>query len=256
MGDIVAVGSNGRLLDGSRLFSRRQVPTARGLFVTGTDTGVGKTWVSCALLSALAARGRRVIGMKPVASGCQATPQGLRSEDALALQAAANVTASYTEVNPYAFAPAIAPHIAAQEAGVAIDFARIGTAAAKLAGRADWLIIEGVGGWRVPLGPDGDVAALALMLRYPVLLVVGLRLGCINHALLSVEAIESSGLPLVGWVGNPIEAEMARREENLATLRASIPAPCLGVLPWLPVCQPEQLAAGLTLELLLRSGAS
>ena len=214
----------------------------RGCFVTGTDTEIGKTWVSCGLLTALAQQGQRVLGMKPIASGCQRTVEGLRSDDALYLQAASSITAPYHDINPYALEPAIAPHIAAREAGITIDFEQIRATAERLAGKVDHLVVEGVGGWRVPLGNDGDVAALAGMLGLPMILTVGVRLGCINHALLSAEAIQSDGLILAGWVANLIEPATQRLEDNLQTLRQRIKAPCLGVIPFLPDYNPERLA--------------
>ena len=222
----------------------------RGFFVTGTDTGVGKTWVARGLMSALQSRGHRVAGMKPVASGCQRRVEGLRNEDALALQASSSFPVSYETVNPYAFEPFIAPHIAAFDAGVAIDFARIRARAEALAERADRLVVEGVGGWRVPLGKAGDVSALAAVLGLPVVLVVGVRLGCLNHALLSVEAIEADGQPLAGWVANRIDPQAERWRENIQTLRDSISAPCLGVIPFFQAFQPAEAAACLSDRLL------
>lgn len=219
----------------------------KGFFVTGTDTEVGKTVVAAGLVHALAARGLRVAGMKPVASGGRETSAGLRNADAEALIATANVAADYTEVNPYCFAPPIAPHIAAAEAGVAIEAAKILAAAETLAARADAIVVEGVGGWRVPLAPDFDVAALAGALGLPVVLVVGLRLGCLNHALLTAEAIRASGSALAGWVGSAVEPQMARRDENIATLRKFLGAPCLGVVPHLE--NPTAAAVALHLDL-------
>ena len=220
----------------------------KGYFLTGTDTGIGKTWVGCGLITALRQRGQRVIGMKPVASGCQRTPQGLRNDDALRLQTVSTVEVPYDSINPYTFEPPIAPHIAAREAGVAIVFARIRALAEALALHADYLIVEGVGGWRVPLGQDGDVAALAAALNLPVVLVVGIRLGCLNHALLSAAAITATGLPLAGWVANLIDPHTERLSENLETLKQGIAAPCLGVTPFLPAFAPEHLAACLHLQ--------
>jgi dethiobiotin synthetase len=225
-------------------------PTLKGFFITGTDTGIGKTWVGCGLIVALRRRGHRVIGMKPIASGCEVTPDGLRNEDALRLQAVSTVPVPYHSINPYAFEPAIAPHLAAREAGIDIQFIRIRELAEALALHADYVIIEGVGGWRVPLGADGFVADLAVALNLPVVLVVGIRLGCINHALLSADAIRAAGLPLAGWVANVVDPAMQRLQENLQTLTAAIPAPCLGRLPFFPEFQPEHLATCLHPELL------
>lgn len=225
---------------------------AKGFFITGTDTGVGKTLVSCVLLHALRARGLRAAGMKPVASGCEQTPAGLRNADALALQAASSSPPDYATLNPYAFAPAIAPHLAAQAAGVTMDFARITSCYQALARQADAVVVEGAGGWRVPLGPSGDMADLAAALGLPVILVVGLRLGCLNHARLSAEAIRTRGLPLAGWVANALDPDMAERAANVATLIQTLPAPCLGQLPYQATIGPAAaLAQRLDMDLLL-----
>jgi dethiobiotin synthetase len=199
-------------------------------FVTGTDTGIGKTLVCCALLHGFAARGKRVVGMKPVAAGCNADNQ---NEDALQLRAASNVAASYEFTNPYCFPLAIAPHLAAQEAGIEIQLPRILEAYQKLAAQADVVIVEGVGGLRVPLNAQQDSADLIRKLGLPIVLVVGIRLGCLNHALLTVEAINARGLMLAGWVANVIEVDMPQCEENIAALQQRIPAPLLGIVPYL-----------------------
>ncbi|MGH8226081.1 MAG: dethiobiotin synthase [Gammaproteobacteria bacterium] len=219
----------------------------KGFFVTGTDTEVGKTVVAAGLVHALAARGLRVAGMKPVASGGRETPAGLRNEDAEMLIAAANVAGDYAEINPYCFAPPIAPHIAAAEAGITIEADRILAAAKTLASRSDALVVEGVGGWRVPLAPDFDVAALAAALGLPVILVVGMRLGCLNHALLTAESIRASGCTFAGWVANEVDPAMERREENFVTLKAALAAPCLGRIPHLDNPTPAAVAAQLHL---------
>lgn len=203
-----------------------------GVFIAGTDTGIGKTFVSCALLHALRAAGLRARGMKPVASGCERTAEGLRNEDALALIEASDPQPDdYTLCNPYAFEPAIAPHLAAADAGVRIELARIQTAYQQLAAQAEVVVVEGVGGWMVPLSDPLDAGAIPGALKLPVILVVGLRLGCINHARLSARAIESDGCELLGWIGNTIDPAMERREDNIETLRRVLPAPCLGLLP-------------------------
>ncbi len=217
----------------------------RGFFVTGTDTGVGKTRVSAGLIAALRGQGLRVAGMKPVASGCTATLAGLRNADALALLAASGLELPYEWVNPYAFAPAVAPHLAAAEAGVTIRFAAIEQALDRLAAQSDCVVVEGVGGWRVPLGSDADVADLAKHLELPVVLVVGLRLGCLNHAALTATDIRRCGLPLAGWVGNAVEAGFERLEDNLTALGNILPEPCLGILPHAPRGTPEGVARDL-----------
>lgn len=214
----------------------------QGLFITGTDTEIGKTEVTLGLMSALQQCGQRVLGMKPVAAGCAVTADGLRNEDARRIQAQCSQPLAYAQINPYAFAPPIAPHIAAAQAGVEIALAPIQAAYQRLAAQADWVIVEGVGGWRVPLGPELTLADLPRTLELPVLLVVGLRLGCLNHALLSAEAIQASGLQLAGWIANGVDPAMAAADENLASLRARLPAPCMGVVPYLKHPTPVRVA--------------
>lgn len=199
------------------------------LFVTGTDTGCGKTHVSCALLKALRQAGEDAVGYKPVAAGCEGTPSGLRNEDALALQSHSNGAEDYAAINPVALAPPVAPHLAAARAGVTIDPGRLVAGAEALAARHDWVIVEGAGGFLVPLGADTDFADLVGRAHWPVLLVVGMRLGCLNHALLTVEAIARRGR-LAGWVANALPPRQDWLEENIATLRDRIAAPCLGVV--------------------------
>jgi len=208
--------------------------SADRLFVTGTDTGVGKTRIAAGLCKALAIAGYRVAGMKPVASGCESTPEGLRNDDALTLKRAMNVEASYAEINPYAFQPAIAPHIAAAEAGRSISFDLLDRCYERLARSSDVTVVEGAGGWLAPLDAQRSFADLAVRWHLAVILVVGLRLGCLNHALLTVEAIQRRGLRLAGWVANGIEAEFTRRDANVNTLREAIAAPCLATLPHAP----------------------
>ncbi len=215
-------------------------------FITGTDTGVGKTVVACALLQAFAAAGRRTQAIKPVASGCEHTPQGLRNADALALQAAMNTVLPYAQVNPVALEPAIAPHLAAAAAGQPLCVADLAEhCRALMAGHGGLTLVEGAGGWRVPLNDTETLADLARALALPVILVVGLRLGCINHALLTAEAIRRDGLLLAGWVANTVEPALPEGAAIVATLQQRLPAPCLGVLPWLPQPDAAVLAAGL-----------
>lgn len=197
-------------------------------FVTGTDTEIGKTWVSCTLVRHLVAQGLRVAVMKPVASGCERVQDGLRNADALALMAASNVRQAYAQVNPLAFEPAIAPHIAAEQAGVRIDPIQLARGASDF--EADLLLVEGVGGWCVPLGHGLMLSDLARTLADEVILVVGVRLGCLNHALLSAEKILADGFRLKGWVANLVEPDMPVQAENLATLEALMPAPRLGTV--------------------------
>jgi len=222
---------------------------AAGLFVTGTDTGVGKTRAATALCRALASRGRRVAAMKPVASGCARTAAGLRSGDALALLAAMNVRAGYRAVNPYAFEPAIAPHIAAAEAGVNIDFEVLDRAYRSLTAMSDVIVVEGAGGWLAPLDTHRSFADLAVFWQLEVVLVVALRLGCLNHALLTAESIERRGLRLRGWVANTMDPRFERLEENISTLHARIAAPCLGLFEFAPLADADAAAQALSLDL-------
>lgn len=203
--------------------------SATTLMVTGTDTGVGKTLASAALLHALRGRGLRAVGMKPVASGCDRTPEGWRNDDALALQAASDPRPSYADVNPYALPAPTAPQLAALEAGIRVEMDVILAAHARLAASADRVVVEGAGGWMAPLGDGVEHAMLADALQAGVVLVVGMRLGCLSHARLTARAIEADGLRLVGWVGNTLDREFS--QDYLALLREALPAPCLGVFP-------------------------
>lgn len=215
----------------------------RGVFIAGTDTGVGKTLVAAGLIAALRARGIDACGMKPIASGAEAGPAGLRNEDALALQAV-GPDLPYAAINPVCFAPPVAPHLAAVQAGRPIEPAGLDAAFAALAQRHAPVVVEGVGGWRVPLGDEWDVAALPRRWRLPVILVVGLRLGCISHARLTVEAIRADGCRLLGWVASAA-APMECRQENLAALAHWLGAPRLGFVPPLLAAArlPAQVAA-------------
>lgn len=217
----------------------------RGCFVTGTDTGIGKTRVAAGTLRALARQGRQAVGMKPVASGAVATKDGLRNDDALLLQSNASLSREYALVNPYCFAPAIAPHLAAVEAGVEIRLEPILDAYRRLSRGAEFAVVEGVGGWQVPLSGGFALPDLARALELPVLLVVGMRLGCLNHALLTARAIEADGLALVGWVANEIDPGFERRESNVATLEETLPAPLLARLSHAPGAPPERYADAL-----------
>jgi dethiobiotin synthetase len=216
-----------------------------GVFVTGTDTGCGKTWLSVQLIGQLRAQGLRVAGFKPVAAGAVRRDGILVNDDALALAAASGLDIPYDRINPCCFEPPIAPHLAADEIGVGIGAGPILDAFDAVAAGCDFVVAEGAGGWRVPLGPDLDMQGLALALGLPVLLVVGLRLGCINHALLSEQAILASGARLLGWVGAQVDPGMQRPNENIATLESVLARPCLGVLP-----HPDSLEA-LTREITL-----
>ncbi|MFO1469008.1 MAG: dethiobiotin synthase [Steroidobacteraceae bacterium] len=225
--------------------------TARRLFITGTDTGVGKTRCAAALCHAFAARGLAVGAMKPVASGCARTPQGLRNADALALLEAMTVRARYEEVNPYAFEPAIAPHIAARRAQVPIDLARLDHAFERLALRSEVMIVEGAGGWLTPLDERAMLAELASRWNLAVVMVVGLKLGCINHALLTEEAIARRNCTLAGFIINAVDPAMQAPQDSIETLRARLRAPCLGSLPWAPAEAARDSAPHLDITALL-----
>lgn len=212
-------------------------------FVTGTDTGVGKTLVAGALLHKLARRGLRVVGMKPVAAGARWRDGAWRNDDVELLAAAGNVTAPRDVVCPYLLPQAVAPHIAASLAGVRLQLPTILRAYQGLRAQADAVIVEGVGGFRVPLGEDFDSADLARELALPVVLVVGLRLGCLNHAALTAEAIAARGLRLCGWVANAIDPRMDQADGNVAALQRLLAAPCLGRVPWMAAVDVEQAAA-------------
>lgn len=224
----------------------------RSYFITGTDTGVGKTLFSCALLHAAAQAGYRTVAIKPVAAGGVQTSAGLRNHDAVLLQAASTEALSYDEVNPFCLDLPVAPHIAAERAGRRLKVERIaGFCHGVLMRRANLTVIEGAGGWRVPLNDQETLADLAKQLKVPVILVVGLQLGCLNHALLTAEAIYHDGLELAGWVANSIEPDMPERAANIATLQQQLPAPLLADIPWLPDATGEQAAAWVNLSALL-----
>ena len=216
--------------------------TCPGLFITATDTGVGKTWITITLMEALRRQGLKVAGMKPVATGCAETENGLRSADAVLVQAHASTFHDYALINPYAFKPAVSPHIAAELAHATIDLSCIADSYRSLAAGADCVLVEGIGGWRVPLGPDNTLVDLVRVLGLPVVLVVGLRLGCINHALLTVECMRADKTNLCGWVANRLEADYLEPEKTLQTLERLIIVPCLGVLPNLAVLDAATLA--------------
>lgn len=207
-----------------------------GVFVTGTDTEVGKTVISVGLIELFKQQGLSVAGMKPIASGCENTDEGLRNDDALALQQHANVDLAYELMNPYAFEPAIAPHIAAQQTATNIDINVLKNSYEQIQAQADTVIVEGAGGWLVPLNQTQTMADLAIALNLPVVLVVGIRLGCINHALLSVKAIQQSGLPLLGWVANHVD-QRSESDDIINTLKQNINEPCLGEIPHLTAGQ-------------------
>lgn len=217
-------------------------------FVTGTDTEIGKTTIAAGLLHAARLAGLSTAAAKPVASGCERSPEGLRNSDALALLGECSLPLAYEQVNPFAFEPAIAPHLAAREQGVSLTVDALqGPVRAVLELGADFTLVEGAGGWRVPLAGEENLSDLGIALGLPVILVVGVRLGCINHAVLSAEAIQRDGLVLAGWVANIVDPQTSRLEENLATLAERLPAPCLGRVPRLASATPGAVAAYLDL---------
>ena len=202
-------------------------------FIIGTDTNVGKTYIASSLMKHFVQLGLKTVGMKPIASGCEVNQQGeWMNEDVRALQRVSNVTVPIEFINPYRFLPAIAPHIAAEQSGMTINLELIESAYQQLTAVAEVVIVEGAGGFMVPLNQTQTLADLALQLNIPIILVVGIKLGCINHALLTVEALQARGLVLAGWVANQIDPNMPMFAENLSSLQARIEAPCLSVVNW------------------------
>jgi len=222
-------------------------------FITGTDTGVGKTLVSCALLYAFAAQGKRAAGFKPVATGCN---EDGHNDDAMALRAASGMPLTYGQVNPYCLRHAIAPHIAARHSGVRIELSRILTSYRELSGQADEVIVEGAGGFLVPLNDRQNSADLAKELDLPVIVVVGMRLGCLNHALLTLRATADYRLECAGWVANVLDADMDALQENIEALRERIVAPLLGVVPHMEAPDAKTAAQSLDICLLERSSSN
>jgi dethiobiotin synthetase len=221
---------------------------AKGYYVTGTDTAAGKTFASVALIHALRAQGLRVAGMKPVASGCELRGGAWRNEDAMDLQAASSEPApEYALVNPFALPAATAPQIAAVQAGASVNIAPILAAFEALSAQADCVVVEGVGGWLAPFADGFEQAELATRLQLPVILVVGIKLGCLNHARLSEKRILDDGLPLAGWIGNAVDPHLEYATEYTALVERSMASPCLGLLPHAGVFPPARFAAHLRL---------
>ncbi len=203
-------------------------------FVAGTDTDAGKTFVSTALLECAKDNGLSTLGLKPVSAGCDHVDGQLKNDDALKLIDASTIQLPYEQVNPYAFEPPIAPHIAAKEAGARVSIQQMqGMVRGAMMAGADFTLIEGAGGWRVPVNEREFLSRLPQVLELPVILVVGVKLGCLNHARLTAEAIRADGLTIAGWVANCIDPNTARADENIQALQGLISAPCLGVMPWL-----------------------
>lgn len=218
-------------------------------FIAGTDTDAGKTLIAAGLLNKAKSEGLTTVGLKPIAAGCEDTPEGLRNDDALMLMAQSTEELPYEQVNPIAFAPPIAPHIAGQQIRKPLSAGRIVglLRGVLMINRAQFTLVEGAGGYRVPLNPKETLADVTKELNLPVILVVGMKLGCLNHALLTVEAIQRDGLKLAGWIANRVDKDMAVYEENIETLHAMIQAPCLGEVPFLSDPNPEMVASHIQL---------
>lgn len=221
-------------------------------FITGTDTEIGKTTIACGLLAAAKAKHLTTAAVKPVASGCELTVDGLRNEDALALWQQCTVPLNYSEINPIAFQPAIAPHIAALETKQLLSVATLlPKVQSVLEKSADFTVVEGAGGWQVPLNECEYLSDLAMQLKLPVVLVVGVRLGCVNHALLTKQSIFSEGLTIAGWVANIVDPKMSRLSENVETLQKHLNLPCLGQVPYLQQPNAQQVANYLDITAML-----
>lgn len=219
----------------------------KAFFITGTDTDAGKTTLAAALLCAARQQGLSTLACKPIASGCTMSPEGLRNDDALALAAQSSIKLPYAQLNPYAFAPAIAPHVAAQQAGVSLKAAQLQAACTEVLNlQANLTLIEGAGGWRVPISHTETLADLAKQLQLPVILVVGVRLGCINHAVLTAEAIAHDGLELAGWIANCNAPDMPAAADSILYLQQQLAAPCLAQTPWQADAHPRALAKQLS----------
>jgi dethiobiotin synthetase len=224
---------------------------SRGFFITGTDTGIGKTTIALGLMAALQQKGLRVAAMKPVSAGCEQTDHGLRHDDAVRLSQQASIDIPYDTINPYAFAEPIAPHIAAHNQGIRMDIDTVVQAYQQIAEKADVVIVEGAGGWLVPFNEQYTMADLAVALGLPIITVVGMRLGCLNQALLTKESIQAHGLTASAWVANTISEPMPYQEENLQSLTQRLSQPCLGTIPFVASINAETIAAQLGISSLL-----
>ena len=205
---------------------------ARGFFITGTDTEIGKTTVSVALMRALKQHGYKVAGMKPVSAGCEHTASGLRNDDAQKLRRESSIDLPYELINPFAYEPPIAPHIAAAQSGRPIDSATITNAYEKIASQADVVIVEGVGGWAVPIDHRQTMADVAKALNLPIIVVAGIRLGCLNHTLLTYESIKAKGCQIAGWIANHLSENNPVADQNIHYLKQALPITYLGTLPY------------------------
>jgi len=220
----------------------------KGIFITGTDTGVGKTLVGQVIIHYLRKQYKKVGVMKPVASGAVFHNGLLQNEDAVLLQKACNISLPYALINPYCFSPAIAPHIAAELEGVKIDLQHIQSCYENIARQVDVVVVEGAGGWHVPLNDEATIETLSQQLSIPVVLVIGLRLGCLNHALLTMHAMQRSGVSVLGWIGNATKTDYQYHDRNIQSLKRCISAPCLGVLPYSETKNIEHLSEYLELN--------
>jgi len=221
----------------------------KGFFITGTDTDVGKTWVTVALMRFFKKQGLSVIGLKPVAAGCDWQDGQLKNDDALLLQQNASVDLAYQTVNPYAFKQPVSPHLAAMGQSVQLDV--IEKTFNKIKHSADVVLVEGAGGWLVPLNDVDDIADLAKLIQLPVIVVVAIKLGCINHARLTVQSIQMSGLACAGWIAVCLDPEMTMQEENISTISHKVSIPLLGVLPYSEESDFDLLAEGISSKYLI-----
>ncbi len=222
---------------------------SQGYFITGTDTEIGKTWFTLALMAKLQAQGKSVMGMKPVASGCKDLGEGLRSDDALQIMQQASHAQDYATVNPYAFAPPIAPHIAAEKAEIKIDLDQIYSAYSTLHSQSD-VVVEGIGGWRVPISDKTSMVDLVRVLDLPVIMVVGIRLGCINHAILTAEVIRADGVNLCGWVSNQLDKDYLFKQETIDTLNEKLACPQIADLAYMKDIEPDKMLDRINLSLI------
>jgi len=222
---------------------------SKAFFITGTDTGAGKTWASVALMRCFNLQGLSVIGMKPVAAGCEWQDGQLKNEDALLLQQHASLVLDYEEINPYAYEAAVSPHLAANDNPVQID--GVLKAFNRIKDKADVLVVEGAGGWFAPVNNEQDIADLAVALQIPVIMVVAIRLGCINHARLTFKAIQAANVECAGWIAVCVDPDMQKQAENIATIKNKITVPLLGVLPYVDVMDFDRLAENIIREKLI-----
>ncbi len=226
--------------------------TAKGFFITGTDTEIGKTTASLTLMRAFKQNGYKVAGMKPVAAGCMISPDGLRNDDALTLQSESSIELPYDLVNPFAYEPPIAPHIAAAQSNRPIDIETLISSYNKIAAQVDVVIVEGVGGWAVPINEHQTMADVAKALNLPVILVSGIRLGCLNHTLLTYEAIRSKSCQCAGWIANFLSENTPVSQQNIEYLKTTLPMPYIGTIPYFENTQPTSLKPGVSINILIQ----